>query len=66
VSGAKPERRNNRELHEVLDELVEHVRHVTRSTKAMSREELAYAEQRLEWLAEDVWRAALEQADRDP
>lgn len=66
MSGAKPERRNNRELREVLDELVEHVRHVTRSTKAMSREELAYAEQRLEWLAEEVWRAALEQADREP
>jgi hypothetical protein len=61
VSTARPERRNNRVLREVLDELVEHVRYVTRNTKTLSKQDLAYAEERLEWLAEEVWRAALEQ-----
>jgi predicted small metal-binding protein len=62
VSGLRSERRTNRELREVLDELVDHVRSVTRSSKTMSKEDLAYAEQRLEWLAEEVWRAAQEHA----
>lgn len=54
------ERRANRELREVLDELVQHVRYVARNAKAMSQEELDYAEQRLEWLADEVWRTALQ------
>jgi hypothetical protein len=29
----------------------------------MSKEDLEYAEQRLEWLAEEIWRAALEGRD---
>ncbi len=58
MSKAKPERRANRELREVLDELVEHVRHVARNLRTMSKEELDYAEERLEWLAEEVWRSA--------
>lgn len=53
------ERRSNRELREVLDELVAHVRHVARNVRTMSPGELQYAEERLEWLAEEVWRAAL-------
>jgi hypothetical protein len=56
----KAERRANRELREVLDELVEHVRYVARNVKTMSPQDLEYAEERLEWLAEEVWRAALE------
>ncbi len=54
------ERRQNRELREVLDELVEHVRHVARNVKDLNAQELQYAEERLEWLAEEVWRLALE------
>ena len=54
------ERRANRELREVLDEMVEHVRHVARNMKTMSKDDLTYAEERLEWLAEEVWRAAIE------
>ena len=53
-----PERRLNRELREVLDELVEHVRYVARNVKTMSQQDLEYAEERLEWLADEVWRAA--------
>lgn len=55
-----PERRANRALREVLDELVAHVRHVARNVKTMSPQDLEYAEERLEWLAEEVWRAAIE------
>ncbi len=52
------ERRANRELREVLDELVEHVRYVARNVHTMSQQELEYAEERLEWLADEVWRVA--------
>lgn len=55
---APVERRSNRELREVLDDLVEHVRHVTRHVREMSPEELAHAQERLEWLADEVWRVA--------
>lgn len=57
------ERRVNRELREVLDELVEHVRYVARNVQTMSKQDLEYAEERLEWLADEVWRAATD-ADR--
>ena len=57
---SKPERRANRALREVLDELVEHVRYVARNVKTMSKQDLEYAEERLEWLSDEVWRAALE------
>ncbi len=60
MTRSKPERRANRELREVLDELVTHVRHVARNVRTMSKADLEYAEERLEWLAEEVWRATLE------
>jgi hypothetical protein len=44
----------------VLDELVEHVRYVARNVQTMSKQDLEYAEERLEWLADEVWRAATE------
>ncbi|HXF95862.1 MAG TPA: hypothetical protein VNI61_07130 [Gemmatimonadales bacterium] len=52
------ERRRNRPLREVLDELLEHTRMIARRAKEMTPEELDYAEQRLEWLADEVWRLA--------
>lgn len=58
MTGPKSERRANRELREVLDELVEHVRYVARNVGGLSRQDLEYAEERLEWLADEVWRAA--------
>ena len=58
--GSGGERRANRELREVLDELVEHVRHVARNIRTMSKQDIEYAEERLEWLADEVWRAAIE------
>jgi len=57
VSKAKAERRSNPSLREVLDELVAHVRHVANDGKTMSQQDLDYAQERLEWLAEEVWRA---------
>jgi hypothetical protein len=60
MSKAKAERRANPGLREVLDELVAHVRHVTKDVKTMSQQDLDYAQERLGWLAEEVWRAALE------
>lgn len=58
MSGPSGERRVNRGLREVLDELVEHVRYVARNVQTMSKQDLEYAEERLEWLADEVWRAA--------
>jgi hypothetical protein len=53
-----PERRRNRPLREVLDDLLSHTREIVRRTKAMTPAELDYAQQRLEWLADEVWRVA--------
>lgn len=54
----RAERRVNRPLREVLDELLEHARDIARRAQIMHPDELAYAQQRLEWLADEVWRAA--------
>jgi hypothetical protein len=54
------ERRRHRELREALDELVQHVRVVRRTLPTMAPRELAFAQERLEWLADEVWRIAVE------
>jgi len=54
----KSERRRNRPLREVLDELLAHTRDIARRAKTMTPAELDYAQQRLEWLADEVWRVA--------
>lgn len=56
------ERRRNRPLREVLDELLSHTREIARRAKLMSPAELDYAQQRLEWLADEVWRVATGEA----
>ncbi len=66
MTGARSERRTNRELREVLDELVEHVRYVARNVQTMSTQVLEYAEERLEWLADEVWRTATEALNQRP
>ena len=58
----RPERRINRPLREVLDELLSHTREIARRAKTMSAAELDYAQQRLEWLADEVWRVATGEA----
>ena len=52
------ERRHNHTLREVLDELVNHARDIAQRARAMSPEELERAQERLEWLADEVWRIA--------
>jgi len=56
------ERRHNRPLREVLDELLSHTRDIARRAKTMTPAELDYAQQRLEWLADEVWRVATGEA----
>jgi hypothetical protein len=54
----RSERRRNRPLREGLDELLTHTRELVRRAKDMTPAELDYAQQRLEWLADEVWRVA--------
>ncbi len=60
-----PDRRRNRSLREVLDELVAHVRDIARRAPQMGPAELEYAQQRLEWLADEVWRLAVGGDEQD-
>jgi hypothetical protein len=59
------ERRKNPTLREVLDELVAHVRDISSRSRKMSQDELDYAQERLEWLADEVWRLAVRGEDAD-
>lgn len=63
--GPPPERRHNYTLREILEEFVGHARDVAARTQSMSSEELEQAQQRLEWLADEVWRIATT-AERPP
>ena len=54
----RAERRHNRPLREVLEDLLAHTRAIVRRAKEMTPAELDYAQQRLEWLADEVWRVA--------
>src|SRR5207244_13575241 len=58
----RAERRQNRPLREVLDELIGHAREIARRAKEMTPAELDYAQQRLEGLADEVWRLATGEA----
>ncbi len=53
------DRRSQHALREALDELVQHVRVIARSMPTMAPHEIDYAQQRLEWLADEVWRIAI-------
>jgi len=59
----KIERRRNPSLREIVDELLEHARDVARRSRTMTPEELSYAQQRLQWLADEVWRVATGQPE---
>jgi hypothetical protein len=56
--GAVAERRRNHTLREILGELVAHTRDIARRAREMTPEEMEHAQERLEWLAEEVWREA--------
>jgi len=53
-----PERRRNYTLREILEEFVAYARDVAARAATMTAEEREQAEQRLEWLADEVWRIA--------
>ena len=59
------ERRANLTLRETLDELVRHVREVARTLHELAPHEVDYAQQRLEWLADEIWRVTVESGDSD-
>ncbi|GAC1648462.1 MAG: hypothetical protein NVS4B3_04070 [Gemmatimonadaceae bacterium] len=50
------ERRRNRVLREQLDELLGLVRRLARQAATMPPAELKRSQERLEWLADEVWR----------
>ncbi len=54
------ERRANHALREVLDELIDHVRQISRSRDDLPQDQVDYAQERLEWLADEVWRLTIE------
>ena len=68
-ASAGHERRHNLELRERLDQIMDLARHLYRSASDMSREELEEARERIEWLAQEIWEAAvygpLEERSRD-
>lgn len=53
------DRRSNLALRELLDELLTHVRDLARRGRQLPPQDLEYAQERLEWLADEIWRAAL-------
>ncbi len=53
-----PERRRNYTLREMLEEFVAHARDAAARVATMTPQEREQAEQRLEWLADEVWRIA--------
>ncbi len=63
------ERRHNLELRERLDQIMDLARHLYRSASDMSPDELEQARERIEWLAQEIWEAAvygpLEERSRD-
>jgi hypothetical protein len=54
------DRRYNHALREVLDELIQHVRQISRSRDTLPQQALLQAQERLEWLADEVWRLTME------
>jgi hypothetical protein len=58
---SSPERRKNATLREIMDEMLQHVRDIAQRSPEMSADEIEYAQQRLEWLADEVWRAVIDQ-----
>jgi Lon protease-like protein len=53
------ERRHNLELRERLDQILDLARQLYREASQMSRDELEEARERVEWLAQEIWEAAV-------
>jgi len=56
VPDSSRERRQNVALRELLDELIQLSRHLSNHAPSLAASELAYARDRLEWLADEIWR----------
>ncbi len=54
------ERRRDVGLRELLDELIEHGRNVAAHAREMPQADLEYAQDRLEWLADEIWQKVIE------
>lgn len=52
------ERRRNPALRELLDEMLELVRRLSHEAPGLAPADLAYAQERLEWLADEIWECA--------
>ena len=50
------ERRRNVVLRELLDEMIQLSRHLSNHAATLPANELDYARDRLEWLADEIWR----------
>jgi hypothetical protein len=50
------ERRQNVVLRELLDEMIQLSRHLSSRGATLGTTELNYARERLEWLADEIWR----------
>lgn len=53
------ERRHNLELRERLDQILDLARQLYREASHMSSDELEQARERVEWLAQEIWEAAV-------
>ena len=60
----EPMSRRRRTLRDVCDEYLDHVRELSWKIEAMSEDERLQARERLDWLADETWRAILMQ-DQD-
>ena len=60
---ATPDRRRNVVLRELLDEVTQLARHLSRRSPSMSSAELSYARERLEWLADEIFAQTTELGD---
>jgi hypothetical protein len=56
---ASGERRRNHELRDRLDEIVLLARKLSQEGQTMARDELDKTRMRIEWLAEEIWGAAV-------
>jgi hypothetical protein len=61
-----PERRKNPVLRELLDELLSHVRVLSREAPVLPPDTLETTRHRVEWLADEIWDAATHAAEGDP
>lgn len=60
------ERRQNVVLRELLDEMIQLSRHLSNRAPMLPANELAYARDRLEWLADEIWRQVTAEDRQSP